>query len=172
MQSIELHNELLEAQSTGKSGKINIIGEINGSNKVLSIDFYEGTIVKIYLDKKSGVVAANLLPTMSISRVIFNGSTNVGSSPEANTPDFDALIKMLDSPDRNIGGDEIIKATLETLSQIMGPSSDDFINKIAAKFPPAEDERLFLNMCRKATADMVGEEVADKVFDPLVKRIS
>ena len=171
-QKIELKNELLDAQSSGRTGKLQLLGKLNDASQGASIDFYEGKVVKLRVGSETGQAAAEILTTMSIDRVIFMKSSAIDSSPEANTPDTDALLTMNANLGKVISNDKIIETTIEALSQIMGPNSGNIIDSIAAKYPPAENEKLFLNKCKEATADLVGASMADSIFDRLLDKNS
>ena len=168
MSNIELKNELLDAQSSGITGKLQVLGKLDDASQGASIDFYEGRVIKLRVGSETGQAAAKLLTAMSIDRVIFMKSNAIDSSPEANTPDTDALLTIIVDLGKDIHSDKIIENTIEALSQVMGPSSGNIIDSIAAKFPPAEDEKLFLSKCREAAANMVGASMADKIFDSLL----
>ena len=171
MLNTDFKNELLGALSSHKTGKFQILGKFNGVNKGASIDIYEGNVVKVRLGNDSGLAAAMALTEMTVDRFVFMKSSSVESTPEANTPDTATLLKMVADAD-SASSDQIITATVEALNPVMGAGSKKLIEDIAEKFPPDRDDKLFFDTCREATINMVGEKMADQVFDQLAGKKS
>ena len=175
MSFFDFKSKLLNAKSSGATGKFQVLGKINVVSKGVSIDIYDGKIVKLRSGSNSGQVVAELLTAMYIEHVVFMDSGSIDPIPEDNTPDIDTLIKMITDAGKaitngrvkNIASDWIIETTIEALGKFVGSTSEKLINGIATEFPPIEDEGLFLNKCKEAAADLIGVKLADKVFDSL-----
>lgn len=170
MSYYDMKNKLIDAQSIGATGKLQVFGKLNGATKGITIHIYEGKIVRLRAGNHSGYVAAAKLVAMNIDRVVFMKSSDINPSPEVDTPDTEALLEIITNAGKEVSVDRIIETTIRALGQVMGPGSEKLTNDIAARFPPAEDEGLFLNKCKEAATNMVGSKMAGQIFDPLMKR--
>lgn len=175
MSYFDFKSKLLDAKSNGATGKFQVLGKLNVVSKGVSIDIYDGNIVKLRSGSLSGQVVAELLTTMYIEHVVFMNSSSIDPTPEENTPGTDALLSMITDAGKaitngrvkGIASDWIIETTIEALGKFVGSTSEKLINGIATEFPPIEDEGLFLNKCREAAADLIGVKLANRVFDSL-----
>jgi hypothetical protein len=170
MSYFEMKNKLQDAQSSSATGKFQILGKLNNVSKGVSIDICQGKIVKMRVGSESGHVAANLMIAMSIDKIVFMKSNNIDSLAEAGTPDTDDLLRMIADSGKGIVRDRIIQIASDTLSPVIGSSSEALIDGIAAKYPPDEDESLFFIKCKEATVEVIGQNKTDKLFDSLVRR--
>ena len=164
MLNTEFKNELLGALSNKKTGRFQLLGKFNGVNKGASIDIYEGEVVKVRLGNEAGLAAAMQITEMAVDRHVFMNSSSIDSTPEPNTPEADTLLNMITDAD-SVSSDKIISAIADALKPVMGSGSKKLVESIAEKCPPARDEKAFLTECREATTNMVGEKMADQVFD-------
>ena len=169
MSNVNLENELRTAQQAGQTGKFQVIGKVQGASKGITINIFQGNVVKILVGSRSGQEAAKFLATMSIDRIKFMESNGISASPETGTPDTDALLMLVGDKGKASSNDEIIKITARALSRMMGSGSQNLINDIAARFPPSEDPKLFMKKCRESAASVIGAKVADKIFSEIPK---
>jgi hypothetical protein len=175
MSYFDFKSKLLNAQSSNATGKFQILGKLGVVSKGVSIDIYEGNVVKLRSGNTSGQTVAELLTAMYIDHVVYMDSSSIHPTPEENTPDTDTLLKMITDAGnaitndrvKSIASDWIIETTIEAVGKFIGSSSSKLINGIAEEFPPKENEDIFLDKCREATTGLVGAKVANKIFDSL-----
>lgn len=165
-----MKNKLIGAQSISATGKLQVFGKLKGATKGITIHIYEGNIVRLRAGNHSGYVAAAKLVAMNIDRVVFMKSNDIKPSPEVDTPDTEALLEIIANAGKEVSIDRIIETTIKALEKVMGSGSEKLTNDIAAKFPPTEDQGLFLDKCKEAAMNMVGKKMADQIFDPLMKK--
>lgn len=180
MSFFDFKSKLIEAQSNGATGKFQILGKLDVVSKGVSIDIYQGKIVKLRSGSISGQAVAELLTSMYIDHIVFMDSNSIDPTPEENTPDTGAVLRMITEAGKaitngrvqNIASDWIIETSIAAVGKFIGSSSKNLINGIAKEFPPIEDEALFLTKCRDATTNLVGAKTAEKIFDALQEEIA
>ena len=169
MSCIELRNELQQAHAQNKTGKMIVFGKLDDATKGVNIDIRQGKIMRINLGEKSGLPAANDLANIVVERIKFMKSDNIVSSPEENTPNIATLLGMIAQEHDNGGGERLIEITIQALAKIIGPNSKEIVEDIAKKFPPNDDEQLYIENCKQAITDIIGRNQADKLFASLRK---
>lgn len=169
MSNTDLINELQQAEINSKTGRIVIFGILDGATKGLNIDIHQGKITKISLGDKTGMLAAKALANIIVERVKFMESGNIVSSPEGNTPDIATLLGMIAESDNSADMERLVEATIKALEKIMGPSSKKLVEDIAEKFPPTDNEQLYIENCKQAVVDIIGRKQTEKLFTSLQK---
>ena len=168
MSNLELQNALLDIQTKGKTGKLQIIGRLEGTKLGATLDFEDGKLVRLRLGRKSGEEAAVSLPDMTIERLIFMKSNGRGREPEPGTPDLDFIIEESAGNDTTFASNNLVKAIIFKLDNSMGKGAQSLVDKVSDKYSPRSNRAMFLLKCRDAASNAIGEKQADKIFASLL----
>ena len=174
----KLTDMLLEIQHYKKTGYISLIitGQAGSNSGMIVVS--EGKILKAVYRGSSGNIAIKNILSNEISKVEFIAINRVPSAKDNDIPPLSLIIEMAVNIDKLIQ-DSIkpsenfdLKAEAKKLIQeIYGDSGAKKVDAIAAKFPPDQVPRDFLDKCRALFSVMFGKDKAEQKFENLYTRI-
>jgi hypothetical protein len=168
MANLELQNELLDIQTKGKTGKLQIIGKLENIKLGATLDCNEGKLVRIRLGRKSGQEAAVALPDIKIERIVFIKSNGLWEKPEPGTPELGFIIEEAAGHDTTFISNNLVQTIIDKLDNSMGKGAQNLVDKVSAKYSPRSNPEQFLQKCRDAASSAIGEKQADKIFASLL----